>query len=90
LAYKKIQLSNGRSFRLFNVLDSYNREGLGIELDFSLPSSKPQQNAYVKHYNRTVGYDWLAHTLFESIEEVQENATRWLWVYNNKRPNMML
>ena len=31
-------LGDGRSFRLFNVLDDYNREGLEIEADFSLPS----------------------------------------------------
>lgn len=133
------QLSDGRSFRLFNVLDDYNREGLGIEVDFSLPSirviraleqiiewrgkpkilrcdngpeyisqtlllwaksqgisiehiqpGKPQQNAYIERYNRTVRYDWLAHTLFESVEEVQDYATRWLWVYNNERPNMAI
>lgn len=34
------QLSNGRSFRTFNVLDDYNREGLGIEVDFSLPAAR--------------------------------------------------
>jgi putative transposase len=34
------QLSDGRSFRLFNVLDDYNREGLGIEIDLSLPSAR--------------------------------------------------
>ena len=33
-------LSDGRSFRLFNVLDDYNRQGLGIEADFSLPSAR--------------------------------------------------
>jgi putative transposase len=32
------QLSDGRSFRLFNVLDDFNREGLGIEVDLSLPA----------------------------------------------------
>ncbi len=32
------QLADGRSFRLFNVIDDYNREGLGIEVDLSLPS----------------------------------------------------
>jgi len=32
------QLSDGRTFRLFNVLDDFNREGLGIEADFSLPA----------------------------------------------------
>ena len=31
-------LTDGRSFRTFNVLDDYNREGLGIEVDLSLPS----------------------------------------------------
>lgn len=131
------QLQDGRSYRLFNVIDDFNREGLGIEVDFSLPSErvirslnqiiewrgkpdvircdngpeyisntlqiwaekqgirlehiqpgKPQQNAYVERYNRTVRYDWLNQHLFESIEEVQDHATRWLWTYNNERPNM--
>lgn len=130
------QLMDGRTFRLFNVLDDFNREGLGIEVDFSLPAErvirsleqiiewrgkpqylrcdngpeyisgalqawakrqgigvmyiqpgKPQQNAYVERYSRTVRYDWLNQYLFESIEEVQEFATRWLWTYNHERPN---
>jgi putative transposase len=133
------QLSNGRSIRLFNVIDDFNREALGIEVDFSLPSERvirsleqiiawrgcpgvircdngpeyisaalqiwasrrgvrieyiqpgnPQQNAYVERFNRTVRYEWLAQYLFESIGEVQEFATRWLWKYNHERPNMAL
>jgi len=32
------QLGDGRSFRLFNVIDDFNREGLTIEADFSLPA----------------------------------------------------
>ncbi len=34
------QLSDGRCFRLFNVLDDFNREGLAIEVDFSLPAER--------------------------------------------------
>ena len=34
------QLSDGRSFRLFNVIDDFNREGLEIEADFSLPTQR--------------------------------------------------
>jgi putative transposase len=132
-------LIDGRQFRLFNVLDDFNREGLGIEVDLSLPAArvirsleqiiewrgkpdaircdngpeylsgvlqewaelrgiridyiqpgKPQQNAYVERFNRTVRYDWLSQTLFSSIAEVQDAATRWLWTYNNERPNMAL
>ena len=33
-------LSNGSKFRTFNVMDDYNREGLTIELDRSLPSKR--------------------------------------------------
>ena len=34
------QLADGPSIRLFNVIDDYNREGLGIEVDFSVPSER--------------------------------------------------
>ena len=34
------QLASGKTFRTFNVMDDYNREGLGIEVDTSLPSSR--------------------------------------------------
>lgn len=60
-----------------------------IRVEFIQPG-KPQQNAYIERYNRTVRYDWLAHYLFDSIEEVQDYATRWLWIYNHERPNMAL
>ena len=130
-------LANGTSFRTFNVLDDYNREGLGIEVDLGLPApritraldqiiewrgkpkyirsdngtemcsaeyqtwakkrgikllfiqpGKPAQNAYVERFNRTVRHEWLDEHLFESISHAQQTATRWLWRYNNERPNM--
>ena len=133
------RLSDERAFRLLNVIDDYNREGLGIEVDFSLPAErvvrtleqiiewrgapkvircdngpeyisgavlqwasqrdiriehiqpgKPYQNAYVERYNRTVRYEWLSQYLWESIDEVQAFATKWLWSYNHERPNMAL
>ena len=49
---------------------------------------KPQQNAYIERYNRTVRHEWLDQNIFETIEEAQEQATKWLWTYNNDRPNM--
>lgn len=131
------QLADGRSFRTLNILDDFNREGLAIEVDFSLPSErvvrtlnqvlswrgrpnairvdngpeyvsatlqiwaaklgiellyiqpgKPQQNAYVERYNRTVRQEWLGQYHFDTLEQVQDHATRWLWTYNNERPNM--
>jgi putative transposase len=132
-------LESAKPFRLLNVLDDFNREGLGIEVDVSLPSErvirtldqiikwrgcpkeirvdngpeyisgkliawaatrgiairhiqpgKPQQNAYVERYNRTVRHEWLNQYVFRNIEEVRNAATNWLWTYNNERPNMGL
>ncbi|WP_417255182.1 IS3 family transposase [Celeribacter sp.] len=144
------QLANGRSIRTLNVLDDFNREGLCIEVDFSLPAErvvrslnqiiewrgqpqvirvelpviaplvrattgdgpeyisgtlmawaekrnirlehiqpgKPQQNAYIERFNRTVRGEWLGQYIFETIEEAHDQATEWLWTYNNERPNM--
>ena len=133
------QLADGRKFRTLNVLDDFNREGLGIEVDFSLPAvrvvrslnriiewrgapklirvdngpeyisgllmrwaekrgisiayiqpGKPQQNAYIERYNRTVRHEWLDQNIFETIEAAQDQATEWLWTYNNDRPNMAI
>ena len=34
------QLDDGRTFRLLNVIDDFNREAIGMEVDFSLPSER--------------------------------------------------
>jgi len=34
------QLEDGRTFRLLNVIDDFNRGAIGIEIDFSLPSER--------------------------------------------------
>lgn len=60
-----------------------------IRLEY-IQSGKPQQNAYIERYNRTVRYDWLSHYLFDAIEEVQDYATQWLWTYNHECPNIGL
>ena len=38
------QLSDGRSYRLFNVIDDFNREGLLIDADFSLPAERVRRS----------------------------------------------
>jgi len=49
---------------------------------------KPQQNASIERYNCTVRGEWLGQYIFETVEEAQDQATEWLWTYNNERPNM--
>ncbi|WP_156482467.1 integrase core domain-containing protein, partial [Wohlfahrtiimonas chitiniclastica] len=58
----------------------------GIRIEYIQPG-KPQQNAYIERYNRTVRYSWLSQNLFETLEEVQDYATQWLWHYNHERPH---
>lgn len=43
---------------------------------------------HVWNHNRTVRHEWLDLYILETIEEVQEIATEWLWTYNHERPNM--
>ncbi len=38
--FMRDQFADGRSFRTLNVLDDFNRERLGIEVDFSLPAMR--------------------------------------------------
>jgi putative transposase len=64
-------------------------ENRGIVIQHIQPG-KPQQNAYIERYNRTVHHEWLGQNIFEAIEEAQEQATRWLWACNNDRPNMAI
>ncbi|EMS0176514.1 integrase core domain-containing protein, partial [Escherichia coli] len=64
-------------------------EQQNIILNFIQPG-KPQQNAYIERYNRTVRYGWLGHYLFYSLSELQAYATQWQWFYNHERPNMAL
>lgn len=61
----------------------------GIVLWFIQPGN-PQQNAYIERFNRTMRYELLNVELFSSIEEVQNAATTWQWMYNHERPNMAL
>jgi putative transposase len=60
-----------------------------MQLAYVQPGN-PQQNPYIERYNRTVRYAWLARYLFDSIEQVQEFAPRWLWSCDHERPNAAL
>jgi len=59
-----------------------------IRIDHTLQPGKPQQNAYVKRHNLTVHSAWLARTLLDSIEQVQDIATRSQWTCNHERSSV--
>lgn len=51
---------------------------------------KPQQNAYVERFNRTVRYESLSQHDWDDLARVQDFATEWMWQHNHERPNMGL
>lgn len=61
LDYMSDALSTGKRFRTANVIDDFNREGLGIEISFSLTSKRITRwldtIAVVKGYPRTIRVD---------------------------------
>ncbi|MDA9009603.1 integrase core domain-containing protein, partial [Alphaproteobacteria bacterium] len=83
----RIRVDNGPEYISGTLVEW--AEKRSIEIQYIQPG-KPQQNAYIERYNRTVRHEWLDQTIFETIAEAQEQATCWLWTYNNDRPNMAL
>jgi transposase InsO family protein len=64
-------------------------ETLGISIRHIQPG-KPQQNAYIERYNRTVRHEWLDQHIFDPIEKAQDFATQSLWACSNDRPNICI
>ena len=79
--------ANGPEYISASLQNWANRRGIRIE---HIQPGNPQQNAYVERFNRTVRYEWLAQYLFDTVGEVQDFATQWVWNYNHERPNMAL
>jgi len=82
-----IRVDNGPELISSTLLTWAETRGIAIR---HIEPGKPQQNAYIERYNRTVRHEWLGQYLFADITEVQDMATEWLWTYNHERPNMAL
>jgi putative transposase len=129
-------LACGRRFRLFNIVDDFNREVVHIEADTSITSErpvrvferlrqerglpqvlrtdngpeflgeafiswtkaagtaiqyiqpgKPNQNAYIERFNRTLREELLDATLFMRMDDVREAVYWWQIEYNEQRPH---
>jgi putative transposase len=132
-------LNCGRRYRLFNVVDDFNREALHIEVDTSITSErlvriferlrkerglpqilrtdngpeflgeafthwakdagmaiqyiqpgKPNQNAYIERFNRTLRSELLDQHLFVRLDDVREAAYWWMLNYNEDRSHESL
>jgi putative transposase len=72
------RLADGRAFRLLNVLDDYNREGLGLEVDFSLSAER-----VVRTLDRII--EWRGQPLAIRVDNGPEYISRTLVNWAEKR-----
>jgi putative transposase len=79
-----IRCDNGSEYISQTLIDWANKHQITL---MYIQPGKPTQNAYIERFNRTASHEWLELHIFESLEQAQELATRWLWTYNNERPN---
>ncbi|SMR73062.1 Integrase core domain-containing protein, partial [Marinobacterium sediminicola] len=79
-----IRCDNGPEFISHEFTNWARKHDIRIEY---IQPGKPQQNAYIERHNRTLRYSWVSKHLFETLEDVQDYATQWLWFYNHERPH---
>ena len=82
-----IRCDNGPEFISAAILAWAEKREIDLQ---HIQPGKPQQNAYIERYNRTVRYDWLNQYIWDDIKQVQDFATDWIWIYNYQRPNKAL
>lgn len=58
----------------------------GIFIDYIQPG-KPNQNAYIERFNRSMRNEVLNLYLFRDLDEVREIVSQWMIQYNEQRPH---
>jgi putative transposase len=82
-----IRAGNGRGLVSSKLMECAAKHQIHIT---HIQRAIPQQDTYVERFNRTVRYEWLSQHYWQSIIEVQEFATQWMYQYNHHRLDMAL
>lgn len=79
-----IRCDNGSEFTSHLFISWAKQQNIRIEY---IQPGLPQQNVYIERHNWTIRFSWVSKHLFDSLEQVQNYATKWLWFCNLERPH---
>lgn len=84
---KQIRVDNGPEFISGELTDWCQSQGITLKY---IQPGKPAQNAYIERFNRSFRNDVLNACLFDDLDQVNEEAERFMADYNEKRPHEAL
>jgi putative transposase len=81
---EKSRRKGGPEFLAGDIVASCESHGTEI---LYIQRGKPNQNAFLKRFNRTYRHGVLNAYLFEDLNQVREITGQWLKTYNEERPH---
>ena len=82
-----LRMDNGPEFIAQELVDWCQARGIAMRY---IQPGKPDQNAYIERFNRTVRDEVLNAYVFEDLDQVREITSAWLRTYNEERPHEAL
>lgn len=82
-----IRVDNGPEFIAERLAAWCAERGIAL---WHIQPGKPNQNAYIERFNRTVRHEVFDAYVFESLDQVREISAAWMREYNEERPHNTL
>lgn len=82
-----LRLDNGPEFTAQIFIEWVRANGVALAY---IEPGKPNQNAFIERYNRSLRHEVLDAYLFDDLDQVREMTWEWMRRYNEERPHRSL